>query len=58
MTVQTVDKVDAPHSEAPAAIATKPTDTATELLTAMAALPAGHPTRARLRDRTIEAWLP
>jgi len=58
MTVQTVDKVDAPHSEAPAAIATKPTDTATELLTAMAALPAGHPSRARLRDRTIEAWLP
>ncbi|MEV4621143.1 RNA polymerase sigma factor SigF, partial [Asanoa sp. NPDC049573] len=33
-------------------------ESATELLTAMAALPAGHPTRARLRDRTIEAWLP
>ncbi|WP_275410440.1 sigma factor, partial [Asanoa siamensis] len=35
-----------------------PTETATELLTALAAVPAGHPSRAALRDRTIEAWLP
>ncbi|WP_442934310.1 SigB/SigF/SigG family RNA polymerase sigma factor [Micromonospora sp. CPCC 205539] len=31
---------------------------ATQLLTAMAALPANHPSRPALRDRTIEAWLP
>ncbi|WP_250002878.1 SigB/SigF/SigG family RNA polymerase sigma factor [Actinoplanes sp. M2I2] len=34
------------------------TDTASELITAMAALPAGHPSRPALRDRAIEAWLP
>jgi RNA polymerase sigma-B factor len=33
-------------------------DTASELLAAMAAMPAGHPSRAALRDRAIEAWLP
>ncbi len=31
---------------------------ATDLLTAMATMPAGHPSRASLRDRAIEAWLP
>jgi len=31
---------------------------ASELLTAMAALPVNHPSRAALRDRAIEAWLP
>src|ERR1700754_3613987 len=35
-----------------------PAETATELLAALAALPAGHPSRTALRDRTIEAWLP
>ncbi|MEV4535230.1 SigB/SigF/SigG family RNA polymerase sigma factor [Asanoa sp. NPDC049518] len=30
----------------------------TELLAALAALPADHPSRSSLRDRTIEAWLP
>jgi len=34
------------------------TDSATDLLHAMAALPAHHPSRAALRDRAIEAWLP
>ncbi len=34
------------------------TDPASELIAAMAALPAGHPSRPALRDRTIEAWLP
>ncbi|MEU4237105.1 SigB/SigF/SigG family RNA polymerase sigma factor [Actinoplanes sp. NPDC026619] len=33
-------------------------DLASELITAMAGLPAGHPSRAGLRDRAIEAWLP
>lgn len=37
---------------------TQLSDTATELLTAMAALPPNHPSRAALRDRAIEAWLP
>ncbi|MEU8663775.1 SigB/SigF/SigG family RNA polymerase sigma factor [Actinoplanes philippinensis] len=34
------------------------TDRAGELITTMAALPAGHPSRPALRDQTIEAWLP
>jgi len=29
-----------------------------ELLTAMSALPPGHPTREEVRDRAIKAWLP
>ncbi|MFG1994592.1 RNA polymerase sigma factor SigF [Actinoplanes sp. NPDC048988] len=33
-------------------------DGASELITAMAAMPVGHPSRAALRDRAIEAWLP
>jgi RNA polymerase sigma-B factor len=33
-------------------------DSATDLLQAMAALPAQHPSRAALREKTIEAWLP
>ncbi|MDG4790634.1 SigB/SigF/SigG family RNA polymerase sigma factor [Micromonospora sp. WMMD1102] len=33
-------------------------DTATDLLHAMAALPTHHPSRATLRDKAIEAWLP
>jgi RNA polymerase sigma-B factor len=33
-------------------------DTAADLLNAMAAMPTGHPSRAALRDRAIEAWLP
>ncbi|MEU4625138.1 SigB/SigF/SigG family RNA polymerase sigma factor [Actinoplanes sp. NPDC023801] len=34
------------------------TDRAGELINALATLPAGHPGRSRLRDRTIEAWMP
>ena len=34
------------------------TDRAGELIAALAALPAGHPSRPALRDRTIEAWMP
>ena len=34
------------------------TDRAGELVAALAALPAGHPSRPALRDRTIEAWMP
>jgi RNA polymerase sigma-B factor len=33
------------------------TDSATDLLLAMTALPAHHPSRAGMRDRAIEAWL-
>jgi RNA polymerase sigma-B factor len=43
---------------APARTGETSTDTASELITAMAALPAGHPSRPALRDRAIEAWLP
>ncbi|WP_430784062.1 RNA polymerase sigma factor SigF [Actinoplanes sp. G11-F43] len=34
------------------------TEPASQLINAMAALPAGHPSRARLRDQAIEAWMP
>ncbi|MFI5494910.1 RNA polymerase sigma factor SigF [Actinoplanes sp. NPDC051859] len=34
------------------------TDPASELIAAVAALPAGHPSRAGVRDRAIEAWMP
>lgn len=33
-------------------------DSSSELLATMAALPPNHPSRAELRDRAIEAWLP
>ncbi|GGL11782.1 SigB/SigF/SigG family RNA polymerase sigma factor [Mangrovihabitans endophyticus] len=33
-------------------------DVASELMNTMAALPAGHPSKAGLRDRAIEAWQP
>jgi RNA polymerase sigma-B factor len=35
-----------------------PADSAAQLLCAIAALPAGHPSRPALRNRAIEAWLP
>ena len=34
------------------------TDRASELIATLAALPEGHPSRAAVRDRTIEAWMP
>ncbi|MEV6631538.1 sigma-70 family RNA polymerase sigma factor [Actinoplanes sp. NPDC051470] len=34
------------------------TDRAGELIAALGALPAGHPSRAAVRDRAIEAWMP
>jgi RNA polymerase sigma-B factor len=33
-------------------------DSATDILQAMAALPTNHPSRAALREKAIEAWLP
>ncbi|MFC4065787.1 SigB/SigF/SigG family RNA polymerase sigma factor [Actinoplanes subglobosus] len=33
-------------------------DVAGDLINALAAMPAGHPSRPALRDKTIEAWLP
>ncbi|MCM4083465.1 RNA polymerase sigma factor SigF, partial [Actinoplanes sp. TRM88002] len=46
------------EADAVRAAASAPVDSAAELLNAMAAMPAGHPSRAALRDRAIEAWLP
>src|SRR5215212_5917794 len=43
---------------APESLTEAPADSATDLLNAMAAMPAGHPARATMRDRAIEAWLP
>ncbi|GIE80586.1 hypothetical protein Aph02nite_65360 [Actinoplanes philippinensis] len=34
------------------------TDRASELINDLAAMPAGHPSRAFVRDRAIEAWMP
>ncbi|MCY1141601.1 RNA polymerase sigma factor SigF [Actinoplanes sp. Pm04-4] len=34
------------------------TDRASELIAALSALPAGHPSRPAVRDRAIEAWMP
>ncbi|KUL29713.1 RNA polymerase sigma factor SigF [Actinoplanes awajinensis] len=48
VTVDTAAPVDAATSA----------DPASELINAMAAMPAGHPSRPGLRDRAIEAWLP
>src|SRR3954454_12579280 len=48
----------APSTETPTAISLAPEDSAADLLNAMAAMPAGHPSRTVLGDRAIEAWLP
>jgi len=51
----TVTATTSASTKVPAA-AEAPVDSAAELLNAMAAMPAGHPSRANLRDRAIEAW--
>ncbi|GAA2892670.1 hypothetical protein Acy02nite_62870 [Actinoplanes cyaneus] len=55
MTVMETSTTVAPATEKSAE---SPVDSAAELLNAMAAMPAEHPSRAALRDRAIEAWLP
>ena len=57
MTV-TVSPSTETHTAIETTPATAPVDSAAELLGAMAAMPASHPSRASLRDRAIEAWLP
>jgi RNA polymerase sigma-B factor len=52
--VETTTRSAATHRD----ISTEQTDVAGDLITALAAMPAGHPSRPALRDRTIEAWLP
>ncbi|MEV4283826.1 RNA polymerase sigma factor SigF, partial [Actinoplanes xinjiangensis] len=54
----TVTETTTTVSPSTTASAQAPADSAAELLSAMAAMPAGHPSRAALRDRAIEAWLP
>lgn len=59
MTASTItESTPAPATTAPKLDPRALTDSAADLLNAMAALPAGHPSRAALRDRAIEAWLP
>ncbi|WP_306215492.1 SigB/SigF/SigG family RNA polymerase sigma factor [Actinoplanes sp. RD1] len=53
----TVVAVSAPDTDT-SADASASTDRAGELINALASLPAGHPSRPAVRDRTIEAWLP
>ncbi len=57
MTVTPVQGIDT-HGDAGAMRSAAHADTATGLLAAMAAAPAGHPSRPALRRRAIEAWLP
>ncbi|MEO3748997.1 RNA polymerase sigma factor SigF, partial [Plantactinospora sp. B5E13] len=57
MTATTNRQVVTPHTTATPDPATL-TDSATNLLHTLAALPTNHPDRATLRDKTIEAWLP
>lgn len=57
--LRTRDRLSAPEQPGASAIdEAQLADTASELLAAMAALPPNHPSRAALRDRAIEAWLP
>ncbi|AGL17307.1 SigB/SigF/SigG family RNA polymerase sigma factor [Actinoplanes sp. N902-109] len=50
--------VAAPIDSEVAADQSATTDRASELIAAFAALPATHPSRSRVRDRAIEAWMP
>jgi RNA polymerase sigma-B factor len=61
MTATSTEKVTSEQStvdETVAVNAATLSDSAAELLQALAALPAHHPSRAALREKTIEAWLP
>nr|MDT0656626.1 SigB/SigF/SigG family RNA polymerase sigma factor [Micromonospora sp. DSM 115978] len=61
MTASTTTEPKTAPQAAPADVeldAKKLSDSATDLLQAMAALPAKHPSRAALREKAIEAWLP
>src|SRR4051812_22912250 len=57
-TVSPATEAEALTQSAPLRSSAALTDSAAELLNAMAAMPAGHPSRAMMRDRAIEAWLP
>ncbi|GAA2533890.1 hypothetical protein GCM10010435_95700 [Winogradskya consettensis] len=48
----------APIKTEAASDASATTDKASELIAALAAMPAGHPSRSTVRARTIEAWMP
>jgi len=54
--VATTDRSAATESDALTSAETA--DIAGDLINALAAMPAGHPSRPGLRDKTIEAWLP
>src|SRR3712207_7017950 len=56
MTATSLDQSSTEHTDTLTRDASA--DSAAELLQARAALPADHPSRAALRDRAIEAWLP
>jgi RNA polymerase sigma-B factor len=53
-----VDRKEHPMTVIATADAATSTDRAGELIDAMAALPAGHPSRPGIRDKAIEAWMP
>ncbi|GAB3803549.1 SigB/SigF/SigG family RNA polymerase sigma factor [Micromonospora zhanjiangensis] len=61
MTASTTEQATTATATRPADVELDPrrlNDSATDLLQAMAALPAQHPSRAALREKAIEAWLP
>ncbi|MCA2213261.1 sigma factor, partial [Jidongwangia harbinensis] len=58
MTVTTQATTESTTETSETVLVQAPADSAADLLNAMAAMPVGHPSRATLRDRAIEAWLP
>ncbi len=58
MNATSVPTSTAPAAEDDTLTRAEAADTAITLLAAMHAVPAGHPSRAGLRDQAIEAWLP
>ncbi|HEX2772003.1 MAG TPA: SigB/SigF/SigG family RNA polymerase sigma factor [Micromonosporaceae bacterium] len=61
MTATSTEKVTSDQSTIDETVTVKAAtlpDSAAEMLQAMAALPARHPSRAALREKAIEAWLP
>ena len=58
MTVTTQTTTESQTETSETVLVAAPADSAADLLNAMAAMPAEHPSRATMRDRAIEAWLP
>jgi RNA polymerase sigma-B factor len=58
ITTSAASTVRSAATESDALTSAEPADIAGDLINALAAMPAAHPSRPALRDKTIEAWLP